>query len=606
MPRYPTPSDYQEAVQFPDTAFLDSDLQDAAPDTNALGLPQPITGNFAAVFPMTDAIGRRWAVKCFLTEVEDQQTRYRAIDRHLDAHDVPQTVAFDYQERGIRVDGAPYPILKMEWIDGVPLNRFVAEHLDAPDTLQALAEQWRHLLTDLQAATIAHGDLQHGNVLVVNEGDGPTLRLVDYDTMYVPALSGRASAEVGHRNYQHPDRTDADFGPHLDRFAGLVIYTALHAVAARPALWQRYDTGENILFRADDFYDPSASPAFEALGEIDAIQPLVKATRTACLIELDAIPTLRDVRGGNVSAVVKARQAARSSRSIGAPSSGQVWALALVGSLLIAVVATGRWVNAWIATGLFGIGLAVLLGGGWMRYRQLPLVRRRRRLKQEISYFTLRIDRQERQIEALRMKKKAVRSSIQQRREERLHELRNEAIYDRLKYHFVGEARAIEGVTHKHVVRLKAAGLRTAYALTPDALQEAREIGEQTSLRLQQWRSALVEQYRDAIPTDLSPAEERRIQRYVAHRVDNLDAEVSRAREKMLVQEEERAQARERLNALPVVSFSRYLRYALGAATLPDRARNRFPSDEGPASRAPEPVPAPLQDDRPWWTQAGS
>jgi len=241
-----------------------------------------------------------------------------------------------------------------------------------------------------------------------------------------------------------------------------------------------------------------------------------------------------------------------------------------------------------------------------MRYRRLPLVRRRRRLKQEISYFTLRIDRQERQIEALRMKKKAVRSSIQQRREERLHELRDEAIYDRLKYHFVGEARAIEGVTHKHVVRLKAAGLRTAYALTPDALQEAREIGEQTSLRLQQWRSALVEQYRDAIPTDLSPAEERRIQRYVAHRVDNLDAEVSRAREKMLVQEEERVQARERLNALPVVSFSRYyLRYALGAAKLPDRVRNRFPSDEVPA-RAPEPVPAPLQDDRPWWTQAGS
>ena len=38
---------------------------------------------------------------------------------------------------------------------------------------------------------------------------------MDYDTLYVPALAGRESPELGHRNYQHPDRTRKDFGPML-------------------------------------------------------------------------------------------------------------------------------------------------------------------------------------------------------------------------------------------------------------------------------------------------------------------------------------------------------------------------------------------------------
>ncbi|QLQ08322.1 MAG: hypothetical protein HZY76_21580 [Anaerolineae bacterium] len=55
-------------------------------------------------------------------------------------------------------------------------------------------------MRNLQTHGIAHGDLQHGNVLVAAD----ELRLIDYDGMYVPPLSGRESHEIGHRNYQHP------------------------------------------------------------------------------------------------------------------------------------------------------------------------------------------------------------------------------------------------------------------------------------------------------------------------------------------------------------------------------------------------------------------
>ncbi|NBB87893.1 MAG: hypothetical protein GVY12_16950, partial [Bacteroidetes bacterium] len=185
MPTYPTPSEYQEAVQFPADAFRDSELQQARPDENALGLPQPITGNFAAVFPMTARTGQRWAVKCFLTDVPNQRARYRAIAEHLDTHPLSHTVDFTYQDEGIRVDGTDYPILKMEWVDGMPLNRFVAEHLEAPDRLAQVGEAWSTAMAALNDASIAHGDLQHGNVLVRAEDDAVHLTFVDYDAMVV-------------------------------------------------------------------------------------------------------------------------------------------------------------------------------------------------------------------------------------------------------------------------------------------------------------------------------------------------------------------------------------------------------------------------------------
>src|SRR5204863_3447178 len=98
----------------------------------------------------------------------------------------------------------------------------------------------------LRKNNIAHGDLQHGNVLIAR-GD---FKLIDYDGMFVPALAGRASHEVGHRNYQHPGRTESDFGIQLDNFSGWMIYLTLVALSIEPGLWSRFGQGdEHILFK---------------------------------------------------------------------------------------------------------------------------------------------------------------------------------------------------------------------------------------------------------------------------------------------------------------------------------------------------------------------
>lgn len=206
--------------------------------------------------------GRRWAVRCFLRNVPDQQQRYAAISGHLRSARLPSTVGFEYLREGIRIKGDWFPILKMEWVDGEELHSFIGKNLQQPAALQGLARQWIELMKSLKASQIAHGDLQHGNVLVA----GGALKLIDYDGMYVPALAGKQSNEDGHRNYQHPSRTAKDFNLQLDNFSAWVIFISLSVLSLEPRLWQRLNGGDDaLIFRREDFDRPSQSKAFEAL-----------------------------------------------------------------------------------------------------------------------------------------------------------------------------------------------------------------------------------------------------------------------------------------------------------------------------------------------------
>ncbi|KXB96878.1 MAG: hypothetical protein AA908_09760 [Chlorobi bacterium NICIL-2] len=259
---WPTPQDYNEAIQNPRLAFRDPELQQGQPELTPQGLPRPITGGFATVYKL-QCQQRTWVVRCFLRPFHDHERRYAAISDHLDRVRLPYMVGFTFLREGIRVRGQWYPILKMEWVQGEQLHTFIEKHLLDSGSLLSLARRWVEMVKALRDASIAHGDLQHGNVLVTTNGQ---LRLVDYDGMYVPALSGEGSHEVGHRNYQHPLRTESDFGPYLDNFSAWVIYVSLIALAADPGLWKQFAGGdESLLFRRRDFEQPEASDVLRAL-----------------------------------------------------------------------------------------------------------------------------------------------------------------------------------------------------------------------------------------------------------------------------------------------------------------------------------------------------
>jgi hypothetical protein len=291
VPRlWPDAAAYREALQNPRTCFVDAELRDASPTTDARGFPKAWSGNFAVVFQVRTG-SRVRAVRCFQGDVGDREFRYQAIDKHLSSAQAGSITHFEYVAQGIRVRGNSYPILIMDWIEGLTLDSYLRSVSGSPEVFRALADRWLSIIRDLEAAGIAHGDLQHGNILV----SGGDLRLVDYDGMFVPPLRGRKGVEVGHRAYQHPLRNESDFGPETDRFSALVIYSTLLSLSLRPALAARC-TGEYLLFRADDYKNPRQSTVFSELAALGPeVATVVGALRAACMSPVSSVPRLLDL-----------------------------------------------------------------------------------------------------------------------------------------------------------------------------------------------------------------------------------------------------------------------------------------------------------------------
>ena len=298
---WPLSQDYNEAVQSPATNFADADLRCGQAAGNAHGIPMPYSGNFADVYQLRGPDGARWAVKCFTRETPGLRERYAEISRHLRSAKLPFTVDFTYLDQGIRVRGHWYPVLKMEWVEGLTFNQFVAQHLDKPATLEALLQIWARMARHLRASGAAHGDLQHGNVLLVPDAGGKSLslKLVDYDGMFVPALAGNPPGEVGHAAYQHPQRArEQTYSLEVDRFPVLLVATALSALkAGGRALWEKYDDGDNLLFTREDLEAPSKSRLFYELLKLDdpAARSLAETLVDAARKPLDETPLLEEL-----------------------------------------------------------------------------------------------------------------------------------------------------------------------------------------------------------------------------------------------------------------------------------------------------------------------
>ena len=290
---WPGITDYSEAVQNPRLCFKGTELEPGQVSLNQRGMPLVFSGAFACVYPVS--VGNRtYAVRCFTREVSDQQIRYGELSSYLLNVLPPSFVHFEYVERGISLRGDWYPIVRMEWVDGELLSRFVGSRLDQPDTLRRVAAQWRGGPTaSLRGLRIAHNDLQHGNVLVQRDG---SIRLVDYDGMFLPQFRGERSPELGHKNYQHPQRSAEHYDENVDNFPSLVIYLSLLAIASDPGLWGFHDE-DNLIFTRNDYADPRSSELFVRLKRSpdQAVARLAERLEEYCALPLEKVPDLETV-----------------------------------------------------------------------------------------------------------------------------------------------------------------------------------------------------------------------------------------------------------------------------------------------------------------------
>lgn len=229
------------------------------------------TGGFSVVFPCL-AEGKKWAFRCwYINNLGDVKDRYMRFSVDMRKSKLPYFCDFAFEDIGICVNGQLFPTTRMKWIEGQTIKDFMVQHKNEKVVLMNLANKFYKMCKDLHRFHFAHGDLQHGNILVGNDGN---LYLVDYDSFYTPSLNGAKDIIHGIPDYQHPHRVDnAVENETLDYFSELIIYTSILGVAENPLLAEEYKIkdSERMLFSKDDFYDIQESKIFKDLMSLGGI-----------------------------------------------------------------------------------------------------------------------------------------------------------------------------------------------------------------------------------------------------------------------------------------------------------------------------------------------
>ena len=251
---YPLISEYVEAVRNAEDNF--EKLRNLRPVTDNNGNPVMTSGNFAVVFKMRDEKNDKfYAVKCFLKDQPNRAESYRMIAEELEFVSSSFLTKFQYLDNELFVDaahadGEEFPVLLMDWVEGTNLDQYIRQHLHDNYQLHLLAYQFSRLALWLMPQPFAHGDLKPDNIMVREDG---TLVLIDYDGMFVPAMKGQKSREMGSPDFRHPARTEETFNEHIDDFSLASILLSLRVIAEEPALLEKYGAADRLLFSEKDY-----------------------------------------------------------------------------------------------------------------------------------------------------------------------------------------------------------------------------------------------------------------------------------------------------------------------------------------------------------------
>lgn len=242
--------------------------------------PECYSGGFCLVYPVSNGTNK-YAFRVWHTEIEGIKDRLKKISAYLAAHPLPYFVEFEYVNDALRVfddEGNVQAIdgVRMEWVNGQNLVTYIDSIISDPSTTEtdkkqrilSLASDFREMVKSLHAVDIAHGDLQHGNIIIASDG---SIKLVDYDSVYVPTFTNEQQVTSGMAAYQHPCRRNKMFlaSKTDDYFSEQIIYLSLLCFAEDLSLWEPIDERDeySLLFTEADLGSIQSSTIFKHISQ---------------------------------------------------------------------------------------------------------------------------------------------------------------------------------------------------------------------------------------------------------------------------------------------------------------------------------------------------
>ena len=264
----PTIPSIRTSVENKNVLVLDEHAKNGTFRRDARGRLIAYTGGFSVVFPYEASDGTKWAFRCWHSDINNSQRRYELISEAIQKAQLNFLCGFEYIDKGINVEGNIYPTTRMRWIDGVTIKDYICQNKDSKNLLLDLAENFLKMTSALHKQSLAHGDLQHGNILIDKNHQ---LFLVDYDSFYCPQLKGEEDTVTGLPDYQHPARMkNKVVSEKLDYFSELVIYLSILVIAEDPSLVGKYkvENADRLLFAKEDYEDIKNSRIYKDIKSL--------------------------------------------------------------------------------------------------------------------------------------------------------------------------------------------------------------------------------------------------------------------------------------------------------------------------------------------------
>jgi serine/threonine protein kinase len=256
MSNYPSRTDIVTAMRNPQVSFKANEIIGGSVIQNGSWITQ-YSGGYTTVFPFHKQKGNKVAVRLWIADIGDAKKRSIEISNYLKNLNNLYFAGFKYIDDAVLVNGTLHPIVLMDWVEGQTLKEYINSNITNTSKILGLAEKFREMTTYFHKEKIAHGDLQHGNIMVKSDG---TLVAIDYDSMFIEPLNGMSDTIKGLPGYQHPSRNSNKLvNSKLDYFSELIIYLSLLIYADNPNLWTDYFETEDLLFSKDDFTNPNSS-----------------------------------------------------------------------------------------------------------------------------------------------------------------------------------------------------------------------------------------------------------------------------------------------------------------------------------------------------------
>jgi serine/threonine protein kinase len=210
-----------------------------------------IPGGLCCVYKYKLQDGSVKALRIWKTLISESKERSNEIAKHLKSLKSTYFVDFEYIEDAFLYNGVSYPVVLMEWCEGVKMKKYIDDNINDGQKIRELADNFLDMVRYFHKEGIAHGDLHHENIMVKDDG---SIVVIDYDSMYVPSLVGYKDECGGYPGYQHPARSENEYlSIKLDYFSELIIYLSLILLSKKPELWtiEAQDFDKELLGRIE-------------------------------------------------------------------------------------------------------------------------------------------------------------------------------------------------------------------------------------------------------------------------------------------------------------------------------------------------------------------